>query len=114
MSSCLFCDIVAGKIPCEQVFSDDKFLAFRDISPAAPAHILIIPRLHIGSLAEMDHSHAGLVGELMVRGTMIAAESGLAESGYRFVVNCGQDGGQTVGHLHLHILGGRAMKWPPG
>lgn len=114
MSSCLFCDISAGKIPCEQVYQDDKFLAFRDISPEAPTHILIIPRQHVGSLNELDESQTTMAGELLVLATRIAAEENLSAAGYRFVINCGRDGGQTVGHLHLHILGGRTMAWPPG
>jgi len=114
MSSCLFCDIVAGKIPCDQVFSDEKYLAFRDISPQAPTHILLIPRAHISSLAELDESHVMLTGEMMIRATRIAAQENLTAAGYRLVINCGVDGGQTVDHLHLHILGGRALAWPPG
>ncbi len=114
MSSCLFCDIVAGKIPCDQVHSDDNFLAFRDISPQAPTHILLIPRDHLGSLAELNDSHTDLAGKMLVLATRIAAQEDLADGGYRFVINCGVDGGQSVDHLHLHILGGRAMSWPPG
>ena len=114
MSSCLFCNIVAGKIPCDEVYGDENFLAFRDISPQAPTHILLIPRQHIGSLAELNNSHAPLAGELMVLAARLAAQEGLAAAGYRFVINCGSNGGQTVEHLHLHILGGRALGWPPG
>ncbi len=114
MSSCLFCDIIAGKIPCDTVHSDEKFLAFRDISPQAPTHILLIPRQHIASLVDLDPTQVSLTGELMVLATRLAAQEGLAAAGYRFVINCGDDGGQTVGHLHLHILGGRTLSWPPG
>lgn len=114
MSSCLFCDIVAQKIPCNEAYSDDQFLAFHDIAPQAPVHILLIPRAHLSSLADLDQSHASLMGRMMVTATRIAAEQGLAEPGYRFVINCGSDGGQSVGHLHLHILGGRSLAWPPG
>lgn len=114
MSSCLFCDIVAGKIPCNQVYSDENLLAFRDIAPKAPTHILVIPRSHIGSLVELGSEHAALAGDLLLAATRIAAAENLAATGYRFVINCGRDGAQSVGHLHLHILGGRAMSWPPG
>ena len=114
MASCLFCDIVAGKIPCDQVHSDENFLAFRDISPQAPTHILVIPRRHIASLSDLDESHVGLAGSLLILAGRIAAREKLTADGYRYVINCGADGGQTVGHLHLHILGGRPMSWPPG
>jgi histidine triad (HIT) family protein len=114
MSSCLFCKIVAGKIPCDKVHGDDNFLAFRDIAPAAPTHILVIPRRHLGSLVELSAVEAPLAGELLTLATRLAGEAGLDANGYRFVINCGQDGGQSVGHLHLHILGGRRMNWPPG
>ncbi|MDX2474198.1 MAG: histidine triad nucleotide-binding protein [Candidatus Krumholzibacteria bacterium] len=114
MSTCLFCDIAAGKIPCEQVHSDENFFAFRDISPAAPTHILIIPRTHISSLTELDETQTTMSGQLLVLASRLAAQENLDANGYRFVINCGQDGGQTVGHLHLHILGGRKLAWPPG
>ena len=114
MDPCLFCDIAAGKIPCTEVHSDEKFLAFRDIDPKAPTHILVIPRRHITGLSELQDSDSDLAGELMLTAARIAAGEGLDEAGYRFVINSGQDGGQTVGHLHLHILGGRPMAWPPG
>ncbi len=114
MSSCLFCDIANGKIPCEEVYNDENFLAFRDISPVAPTHILLIPRDHIGSLNELDESQKAMSGKLLVLASQIAAQEELAANGYRFVINCGTDGGQTVGHLHLHIIGGRSLSWPPG
>ena len=114
MSSCLFCDIAAGKIPCDQVHSDENFLAFRDISPEAPTHILVIPRRHVGGLTELNEELEVLAGQLLVLASRIAAKENLDEGGYRFVINCGADGGQTVGHLHLHILGGRTLAWPPG
>ena len=114
MSSCLFCDIVAGKIPCTQIYADDDFLAFRDIDPKAPSHILIIPRRHIARLADLEEDDATLMGTWLIRAKEIAAAEGLAERGYRFVINCGAEGGQTVDHLHLHILGGRNLQWPPG
>ena len=114
MGSCLFCDIAAGKIPCTEVHSDEKFLAFRDIDPKAPTHILVIPRRHITGLTELENSDSGLAGELMLTAVGIASAEGLSEAGYRLVINSGTDGGQTVGHLHLHLLGGRHLGWPPG
>jgi len=114
MGSCLFCGIAAGKIPCTQVHSDEKFLAFRDIDPKAPTHILVIPREHLGGLNDLQDSDRDLAGDLVLVATRIAAAEGLDKAGYRFVVNCGADGGQTVGHLHLHLLGGRPLSWPPG
>ncbi len=114
MSSCLFCNIVAGKIPCTEVHGDENFLAFRDIDPKAPTHILVIPRRHIASLADLQAGDRDIMGDLMLVGKKIAAAEGLQERGYRFVINCGEEGGQTVGHIHLHILGGRSLQWPPG
>jgi histidine triad (HIT) family protein len=114
MSSCLFCNIVAGKIPCTEVHGDENFLAFRDIDPKAPTHILVIPRRHIASLADLETIDRDTMGDLMLLGKKIAAAEGLKERGYRFVINCGEEGGQTVGHIHLHILGGRHLQWPPG
>ena len=114
MGTCLFCDIVAGQIPCTEVHSDDDFLAFRDIDPKAPSHILVIPRRHLPSLAALQDGDTDLVGRLLLTATRIAADEGLADTGYRFVINCGEEGGQTVGHLHLHVLGGRPMRGPPG
>lgn len=114
MDPCLFCDIAAGRIPCTEVYSDEQFLAFEDISPQAPVHLLLIPRRHISGLTALGPDDSALMGDLVLRATQIAADRNLAEAGYRFVVNCGTDGGQLVGHLHLHILGGRPLKWPPG
>lgn len=114
MSSCLFCSIVAGDIPCTEIHRDEEILAFADIQPQAPTHVLVIPRRHIGGLNDLGPGDADLIGRLLLRGRQIAREHGLAEGGYRFVINSGEDGGQTVGHLHLHVLGGRPMTWPPG
>lgn len=114
MSSCLFCAIAAGTIPCTRVHGDDDFLAFRDIDPKAPVHILVIPRRHVAGLHELTPADADLMGRLLVLATRIAAAEGLVPGGYRCVVNCGRDGGQSVDHLHLHLLGGRALAWPPG
>jgi len=113
MASCLFCDIAAGEVPATQVHADEDFFAFRDIDPKAPTHVLVIPRRHLSGLAELGDGDIDLVGRLLVTATRIAAAEEL-EAGYRFVINCGDDGGQTVNHLHLHILGGRPMRWPPG
>ncbi len=114
MTQCLFCDLVAGKIPCDQVYSDDEIIAFRDINPQAPTHLLVIPRLHIASLADLNDSHRDIMGSLCVKASRIMADLGFDESGYRFVINCGRNGGQEVYHIHLHVLAGRRMSWPPG
>ncbi len=115
MSDCLFCKIAAGEIPAAVVRKNDDFLAFRDINPQAPTHLLAIPVRHIASLNEVKDGQDGhLLGELMTFARDVAREAGLANKGYRVVVNTNHDGGQTVDHLHLHILGGREMKWPPG
>ena len=114
MSSCLFCDIAAGKIPCTEIFSDEDFLAFADIDPKAPTHILVIPRRHVGGLNDLKGTDAEMTGRLVLTATGIAADQGVADPGYRLVINSGLDGGQTVPHLHLHILGGRPLTWPPG
>ncbi len=110
--SCLFCRIVRGEIPAKLVAETDDCVAFRDIDPKAPTHVLVIPRRHVASLAEADD--AALVGQLSLLAARIAREEGIAESGYRTVVNTGPDAGQTVFHLHLHLLGGRPLRWPPG
>jgi histidine triad (HIT) family protein len=114
MPNCLFCDIVAGRIPCEEVYADAEILAFRDINPQAPVHVLVIPKRHIASAADLEEPDAAIMGRLILVASRLAAELGLAEAGYRWVINCGADGGQAVGHIHLHLLGGRSMKWPPG
>jgi histidine triad (HIT) family protein len=111
--SCLFCRIVEGEIPSTAVFEDDLAYAFADIGPKAPVHILVIPREHISSMIDVDESKKALLGHLMWVAAEIARNKGLG-NGYRIVVNTGEDGGQTVDHLHLHLLGGRAMMWPPG
>ncbi|MFT5234042.1 MAG: histidine triad (HIT) family protein [Candidatus Krumholzibacteriia bacterium] len=114
MSDCLFCKIVSGDIPSDIVHDDKHCLAFRDLSPQAPTHILLIPKIHISSLNELQNEHCDLAGHLLLKVPQIATENGLADDGYRLVVNCGNDGGQTVGHLHMHLLGGRMLNWPPG
>ncbi len=111
--SCLFCKIIEGKIPSTAVYQDDLGYAFADINPKAPVHVLIVPRQHIGSMNEADKDHRALLGHLLWAAAEIARKKGLA-NGYRIVVNTGEEGGQTVDHLHLHLLGGRQMTWPPG
>jgi histidine triad (HIT) family protein len=111
--SCLFCRIASGEIPSTAVYQDDLVYAFADISPKAPVHILVIPREHITSLADAVAKHRTLLGHLMWVAAEIARKNGLAK-GYRVVINSGDDGGQTVAHLHLHVMGGRHMTWPPG
>jgi histidine triad (HIT) family protein len=110
---CLFCKIIAGDIPAEVVYRDDQLIAIRDINPVAPVHILLLPIRHIASVAEALPADAELLGALNLAAARLAAEAGLAR-GYRLVINTGADGGQSVSHLHLHLIGGRAMRWPPG
>lgn len=111
---CIFCKIVAGAIPANKVYDDDQVLAFHDISPQAPVHVLVIPKRHIESLGAVTDDDGPLLGHLLSAAARIARELGLAERGYRVVFNIGQDGGMAVYHLHAHILGGRRMAWPPG
>ena len=111
--SCLFCRIVEGEIPSTPIFEDELSYAFADISPKAPVHVLIVPREHISSVADADESKSALLGHLLWAAAEIARNKGLG-NGYRVVVNTGPDGGQTVDHLHLHLLGGRDLSWPPG
>jgi len=110
---CLFCKIASKEINASIVYEDDDFLAFRDINPVAPSHILIIPKRHIETVNELEETDALLMGRMLVIAKKIAAEEGLSD-GYRLVLNCGKDGGQEVFHIHLHLLGGRKMGWPPG
>jgi histidine triad (HIT) family protein len=112
--ACLFCRIIAGEIPASKVYEDDRVVAFNDINPQAPMHVLVVPREHIESINDLTPTHDGLVGELIRRGAALAAERGYATSGYRTVFNCGADAGQAVFHIHLHVLGGRRLGWPPG
>ena len=111
---CLFCKIVAGEIPSEKVYEDDTCIAFNDISPQAPTHILVIPREHIASMAEAEEAHKETLGHILLKAAEIAREKGFAEKGYRTVINTNEDGGQTVFHLHAHLLGGRQFIFPPG
>lgn len=114
MSDCLFCRIASGVIPADTVYEDDTFVAFRDVAPQAPVHVLLIPRAHITSLNDLTADDAPLCGALMIAARHVTAELGLEDGGYRWVINCGEDGAQSVPHLHLHILGGRRLQWPPG
>ena len=112
MTDCLFCKIVRGEIPAKKVAESDQCMAFRDIAPQAPVHVLVIPKKHYNSVNDItDWSELAAV---MAMGREVARTEGIAEKGYRLVINTGKDGGQTVDHLHLHVLGGRHMKWPPG
>jgi histidine triad (HIT) family protein len=114
MDDCLFCKIVAGTIPATTVYRDELVTAFRDIDPQAPTHILLIPNQHIGSTNELNEDHSELLGYLMRMTQVVARGQAIAESGYRLVVNTGADAMQSVAHLHIHILGGRHLGWPPG
>ena len=113
-SDCLFCRIVAGELPSTQVHSDDSVVAIRDIAPAAPTHILLLARKHIASLADLGPADIGLMAHMTQVANELAAREGIADAGYRVVVNVGRNGGQSVDHLHVHLLGGRPMAWPPG
>ena len=113
-TDCLFCKIASGDIPSKKVYEDDDFFAFHDISPAAPTHILVIPRKHIERITDATKDDAELLGRLILRANAIADHQGIIDPGFRYVFNCNEAGGQTVYHIHLHILGGRPMTWPPG
>lgn len=116
MSDCLFCKIINGGIPCKKIYEDDEMLAFHDIRPAAPVHFLVIPKKHIASLMHLEAEDAALIGRLMYKAQELAKQPGIGcgETGARFVINAGHDGGQTVDHLHVHVLGKRPLGWPPG
>jgi histidine triad (HIT) family protein len=111
---CIFCKIAAKQIPAKLVHEDSAVVAFRDINPEAPTHILIIPREHIETVNDLNATNAGLIGKMYLAAKELAAKEGLAERGYRLVLNCGPEAGQAVFHIHLHMLGGRKMTWPPG
>jgi Diadenosine tetraphosphate (Ap4A) hydrolase and other HIT family hydrolases len=114
MQDCVFCRMVAGEIKPEVVVESDQVLAFRDINPMAPVHVLVIPKRHIAGLNALEAEHAELVGQMLLMAKRVAELEGVADAGYRTVINCGRDGGQLVPHLHVHVLGGRALGWPPG
>lgn len=107
MEDCIFCKIIKGEIPCNKVYEDEEIIAFYDINPAAPIHILVIPKKHISSLVELEKEDEGLVGKIFGVMNKIAKEQGFAEKGFRVIMNCGEDGGQEVGHLHFHLLAGQ-------
>ena len=111
---CIFCDIVDGKIPSRKAYEDDSVVAFHDVSPQAPTHILVVPRKHVTSLNDLQPQDDAVVGSMVRRARDLAREMGLAERGYRLVFNCGDDAGYSVYHIHLHLLGGRKLGWPPG
>ncbi len=114
MTDCLFCKMASGEIEPDIVYQDDEVIAFRDINPQAPTHVLIIPRKHISTINDLQSADAELTGKLFLAAGKIAEQEGIAEQGYRTVMNCNAGAGQTVFHVHLHMLGGRAMTWPPG
>ena len=114
MTDCIFCKIAAGDIPAEIVYENDFVVAFKDLGPQAPVHTLVIPKKHIATINDLEDEDAALVGEMYLAAKQIAADNDLSERGYRTVMNCNAEAGQTVFHIHLHVLGGRAMQWPPG
>jgi histidine triad (HIT) family protein len=114
MTNCLFCKMVAGDIQPDVVYEDEHVLAFRDVNPQAPVHVLIIPKQHIATTNDLDEDNAHLAGRMLLAARQVAADAGIAERGYRTVLNCNPEAGQSVYHLHLHVLGGRPMHWPPG
>lgn len=114
MADCLFCGIVAGEVPGDVVAETEGALAFRDINPQAPTHVLVVPKEHFDNAAHLSHADADLLAEVFRLAAQVAEREGVADAGYRLVTNTGAAAGQTVGHLHVHLLGGRAMGWPPG
>lgn len=113
-ADCIFCDIAAGGVPADKLFEDDQAVAFRDNNPQAPNHVLIVPKEHLESLNDASQGDEALLGHLLRLASKIANQLGIAESGFRTVINTGEESGQSVMHLHVHLLGGRAMTWPPG
>ena len=114
MADCIFCKIVRGEVPADIVHKNELVTAFRDVSPQAPVHALVVPNQHVGSVGEIGPGNGALVAALIVAANPVAAQEGVAESGYRLVFNMGADAGRSVDHLHLHVLGGRKLSWPPG
>ena len=114
MAECLFCAIAAGEIPATRLAETDRVLAFRDIDPHAPTHVLVIPKAHYPDVAALAAADSGLLGEVITEAHRVAAEEGVSDSGYRIVFNTGEEAGQAVPHVHAHVLGGRALTWPPG
>jgi len=114
MTDCLFCKIAAKQIPAKIIFEDEQVVAFRDINPQAPVHLLVIPKQHVSTVNDVREEYKSLLGHMVLSAQKLAQTEGIAESGYRLTMNCNDDGGQTVFHIHLHLLGGRIMHWPPG
>lgn len=114
MDNCIFCKIIEGSIPSNKIYEDDTIYAFYDINPAAPVHFLVIPKMHIDSANAINSENSAVIAHIFDVIGQLAAKEGIAEKGYRIVNNCGVDGGQTVEHLHFHVLGGRNLTWPPG
>ncbi len=114
MANCLFCKIALGEIDSDTVYENENVMAFRDLRPQAPVHILVIPKKHIATVNDFEDTDKNLIGDLYLAAKEIAIQEGIAEDGYRTVINCNENGGQEVFHVHLHILGGREMRWPPG
>ncbi|EHQ53071.1 MULTISPECIES: histidine triad nucleotide-binding protein [Ectothiorhodospira] len=114
MTDCIFCKIAEGRIPADIVYQDDRVVAFRDLNPQAPLHVLVIPRQHFDTVADMTQADMDLLGHMHWVGLEVARGAGVVEDGFRTVINCNADGGQSVYHLHMHVLGGRQMEWPPG
>lgn len=114
MQDCIFCKIAKHELPAKILYEDDQVIAFNDIDPKAPTHLLVIPKRHITTLNDLEAGDEALVGRLQVTAAKLAKELGFAEAGYRVVMNCNEDGGQTVWHIHMHVLAGRSLTWPPG
>lgn len=114
MTDCLFCKMVSGEIKPDVVYEDDDVLAFRDVNPQAPVHVLVIPKAHISTANDLDEDNVDVIGQMYLAARKIANDEGVSEAGYRMVMNCNAGAGQSVFHIHLHILGGRQMTWPPG
>ncbi|MDH5485663.1 MAG: histidine triad nucleotide-binding protein [Gammaproteobacteria bacterium] len=114
MTDCIFCKIISGDIPGDIVYQDDDVLAFRDLTPQAPMHVLVIPKKHISTINDIQPEDAALIGKMFLAAQQVAKEEGYTERGYRTVMNCNAEAGQSVFHIHLHVLAGRAMHWPPG
>ena len=114
MQDCIFCKVINGEIPSREVYSDKDFYAFSDVNPQAPVHVLLVPRKHVERVVDFGEADAALIGRMILTANKIAESEGLVENGFRYVLNCNEHGGQTVFHVHLHLLGGRQMAWPPG
>lgn len=114
MGDCIFCKIATGVINADRVYEDEQVLAFRDLDPHAPTHVLVIPKLHISTINDLDEESSPVVGRMYLAAKQVAEQEGISERGYRTVMNCNDEAGQAIFHIHLHVLGGRRMRWPPG